>query len=104
MEFHVVATPAVARRLRRRVPPDILRDFERAVEMLSHSADEVRPDRTGKWEKVFRALQNHRHVNLRDGWRLCYGIEPAMDGPPRIIIVFFGTHREYDHRYGFKPS
>lgn len=104
MVYSVVATPAVVKRLGRRVPPDIQRSFEQAVEQLAADPFVPHPDRGRNWKDAFPDIQNHRHMDLRDGWRLGYTVDSLKDEAGRVIVVFFGTHREYDHKYGFKPS
>lgn len=103
MPFDVLANAAVFRRLRKASKPVRL-DFEKACRQLVTRAMEPKPDHPKAWNERFVDLNNHRHWDLRDGWRLCYTIETRNDGPPRVVLVFLGTHREYDHFYGFKPS
>ena len=102
--FPVLLHPAVQRRLRRRVPPRMLKALESAYDQLAHDPFGPRPDRAAVWRRAFATLPNHRHLDLPMGWRLGYAVvsHPAMGS--QVAIVFVGTHKEYERTYGFEPS
>ncbi len=102
--FEVVATPVVARALKAKLSADMKESIERAIEQLANDPLLTGPDQRKIWEPVFPELENHRHVDLRSGWRLCYSVVPRRGQSPLVIVVFLGTHKEYERKYGFKTQ
>jgi hypothetical protein len=104
MPYEVTLTKAVAKRLKRIRYPQIERAVERAFDQLKANPFVPRPDKERNWKDAFPGIANHRHVDLPHGWRMGYTVDSRRDLPDRVIVVFLGTHREYDHKYGFRPS
>ena len=50
-----------------------------------------------------RSVPNlYRMAALPEGWRALYTIEAAHDATPaRVIIVWLGTHKQYDRLLGY---
>lgn len=102
--MRVEALVAVQKRMRKRVPGRIQDAFQGAIELLARDPYGPSPDMKRSWRDVWGDLPNHRHLDLPDGWRLCYTIVEAPEQEAVVRILFVGTHREYDHKYGFTPS
>ncbi len=96
--------PVAAKRLRKDVPERIVAAVNSTLDRLATNPYLPRPDHAGSWRKIWRGAPNHRHVDLPDGWRLCYTVMNDEEDVLFVLVLFIGTHREYDHRYGFKPS
>lgn len=60
------------------------------------------PDQRTTWERPYPTLTNHRHVDLPMGWRLSYTVANPQGQAPRVVVLWFGTHKEYERKYGFK--
>ena len=101
--FVIHYTKGAAKRLRRTMPPRIRGAAQSTLNRLAKDPYEIPPDGKGSWQKVWGS-PNHWHVNLPEGWRLCYTIMHDELGVPFVLVLFVGTHREYDHKYGFRPS
>lgn len=100
MEVTLAAVPAAARRIAK-LDASRRREVDDTLERLRASPVERPPDKAAIWKRVFPALQNHHHIDLRDGWRLCYSVDTSHKTSWRIIVVFDGTHNEYERVYGF---
>jgi hypothetical protein len=99
----ILARPAVLRRLAR-APNHVAAAFQRRLDVLSETGPVGPPDREVIWRRAFAEYENHRHMDLPDGWRMGYTNETRKGLPSRIVVVFLGTHKEYERKYGFRTQ
>lgn len=82
----------------------MLESFHRCLDTIASAPEAFAPDKAAVWAGAWPDLANHRHVNLRRGWRLCYTVARRAGEEPLVIVVFLGTHKEYERRYGFRTG
>lgn len=100
MAFEVEGTSAVVKRREKCRSSKVLEAFRRLVDQLGKDPFFVVPDKASIWRKGFPDIPNHRHADLPEAWRAGWTV--IREGEKtKVLVVFLGTHKEYDNSYGF---
>ena len=97
------ATRQVVKRITRCKDPRVREAFDSLVQRLRDDPQYVPPDKRAVWRKAFPGMPNHRHANLPDGWRAAWSVVPR-DQDVVVVVIFVGTHKEYEKTYGFRTQ
>lgn len=98
-------TTAVSRRLSKGLPAKVQADWDALKRQLTIDPRFVVPDKKTIWRKAFRDVPNHRHTDLAAAWRASWTIRNADGGKKELVtLLFLGTRKDYDERYGFSTS
>lgn len=100
MAFDVEGTAAVVKRREKCKIEKVRVGFSDLLALLRDNPYFVVPDKASIWRKAFPKIPNHRHADLPEGWRVSWTV--MRDGErAKVLVVFLGTHKEYETTYGF---
>jgi len=100
MGFEIEGTPRVVKARAKCKVPGVLDAFASVLTKLQQNPRYVVPDKPQIWKKEFPDLPNHRHDDLPDGWRVSWSVI-RQGQTDSVLVVFLGSHKDYENTYGF---